>query len=184
MLKNLKIISFVLLGLMISIFAVACGSKPAEKSCEVAEKVELSKTVLSEVEFENADTVKIKQDCDEVVVSGTIEKMSDSQKATYGVEEVTHVAVVKFVFDKERTLESFEIKGNTTKVFSTDETVENYTGKLSELLDNEAGEDAFTTLILSAHTKNYELKSVYTDGTESLIKLKIEATLANANAEW
>ena len=149
----------------------------------MAEKVELSKVTLGEVEFENADTVTLKQDCDDVTVSGKIDAMSESQKNAYGVEGVTHVVGVKFTFDKERTLSKFEIKGNITKVFSDDSTDENYVGSLTSLLDNESGEDAYTYLVLSANTKNYTLKAVYTDDTESVITVKIDATLATASAE-
>ena len=109
--------------------------------------------------------------------------MSESQKSAYGVEEVTHVAVVKFVFDKEKTLSSFKIKGNTTKVFSDDNTEDNYVGSLTDLLDSETGEDAYTYLILSANTKDYTLTAKYNDDSESVIKVKITATLANATAE-
>ena len=126
----------------VMICAVACGNKKENKNCDVAEKVELGKATISEVEFENADTVKLKQDCDTVVVSGTIDAMSTSQKNVYGVEEVTHAVVLKFTFDKERTLSSFEIKGEKVKVFGADDSVENYSGTLTDILDNEAGEDA------------------------------------------
>jgi hypothetical protein len=69
------------------------------------------------------------------------------------------------------------------KVFATDKNVEGYVGSISELLDNDPGEDAFCYLVLSANTKEYDISSRYTDGTESVISLKIEATLSSANAE-
>lgn len=184
--KVFKFSVIVVFALVLTFSLVACGKNgggDTGKECSVAEKVELGKTMLGEVEFENSDEVELKQDCETVTISGTIDAMSDSQKSAYGVEDVTHVAVVKFVFDKERTLSSFEIKGNTTKVFSDDETKENYVGSLTELLDNEAGEDAYTYLVLSANTKEYTLTTVYTDDTESVISLKINATLATATAE-
>ena len=84
---------------------------------------------------------------------------------------------------KERTLKTFEIKGNVTKVYSTDNTVENYTGTLTELLDSSEDEDAYTKLVLSANTKEYELTAIYTDGTTSEISIDISATLAEASAE-
>lgn len=185
--KLLKFAMMFTFVFMLSFSLVACGNsnndKDDDKNCSVAEKVELGKVTFNEVEFENAETVKLEQECDEVEIKGTIEAMTASQKSAYGVEDVTHVAVVKFTFDKERTLSSFEIKGNTIKVFATDSTVENYTGSLTDLLDNESGEDAYTYLVLSANTKNYELKAKYTDDTESVIKVEIEATLATASAE-
>lgn len=183
--KILKFSFILAFAFLITFSLVACGKSGGEggKECSVAEKVELGKTMLGEVEFENSDEVELKQDCGTVTISGTIDAMSDSQKSAYGVEDVTHVAVVKFMFDKERTLSSFEIKGNTTKVFSDDDSKENYAGTLTDLLDNESGEDAFTYLILSANTKEYTLTTVYTDDTESVISLKINATLATATAE-
>ena len=185
--KFIKNAFMFMLVVLMGVAVVACGKKDDKSGdgdkCSVAEEVELGSVVFGEVEFANADTVKIKQDCDEVEITGTIEKMSDSQKNVYGVEDVTHVAVVKVVFDKERTLESFELKGGLIKVFGSDDTVENYAGTLSSLLDNESGEDAYTNLILSAHTKEYKLTAKYSDGTESVIELEIKATLASANAE-
>ena len=183
--KIIKSASVLMFVLFMAVAVVACGNskdKDNVEECTVEESVELGKVVFGEVEFENADTVKLEQDCDEVEITGKIESMSESQKNVYGVEDVTHVAVVKVIFDKERTLESFEIKGNVTKVFGADETVENYAGSLSSLLDNESGEDAYTHLILSAHTKEYKLTARYSDGSESVIKINIEATLATANA--
>ena len=178
--NKLKYAFSVLCALLMSTILVACGNNDCSK---VAEKVSLSKAIYSEVEYENADTVKLEQDCDVVEIKGVIEAMSNSQKSTYGVDDVTHVVVVKFEFDKERTLECFEIKGDTTKVYSTDSSVENYVGTLTELLDNETSEDAYTNLILSANTKNYKLTAKYTDDTISEIEIKITATLATAESE-
>ncbi len=179
-----SIVSFAFI-LLIAFSFVACGNKNKsdDKNCDISEKVTLEKVVLGEVEFENAETVKLEQNCDEVKVTGTINAMSDSQKSAYGVEDITHVVALKFKFDDKRTLKTFEIKGNTTKVYSTDNTLENYVGSLTDLLDNESDEDAFCKLILSANTKEYKLKSTYTDGTTSVIELDIEATLATASAE-
>lgn len=171
------ILSFLLM--IITVSFVACG----QNKKTVAEKITLDKTVLSEVEFENSDKVKLKQNGSEVVVSGEIESMSAAQKSTYGVDEVTHVIVVKFMFDKERTIDSFEIKGNTTKVYSTDKNDKNYVGSISSLLDNESSEDAFCYLILSANTKNYTLTAKYTDDSTSVIEVKIDATLVTAKAD-
>ena len=91
--------------------------------------------------------------------------------------------VVKFEFDKERTIDSFTIRGDVTKVYSTNKNDENYVGSLSSLLDNKDGEDAYCNLILSANTKEYTLISKYSDDTTSEIKLKINATLVTAVAE-
>lgn len=165
--------------IILSIFIVSCGN---EKS-KTAESVTLDKTVLSEVEFENSDKVKLKQKDDVVEITGEIEAMSASQKSAFGVSDVTHVVVIKFMFDKERTIDSFEIKGDVTKVYSTDKTKENYVGSISGLLDNESGDDAYCYLILSANTKQYTLTSTYTDSTSSKITLNINATLVTANEE-
>lgn len=163
---------------------VACGGKKNDdKKCDVAEKITLAKVTLGEVEFDNADTVKLEQDCASVIVSGKIDAMSASQKNAYGVEDVTHVVSLKFEFDKERTLKTFSLKGNITKVYSTDNSVENYVGSLTDLLDSAEDEDAYTKLVLSANTKEYELTAIYTDGTTSKIELEISATLATAEAE-
>ena len=162
--------------LFLAIGAVACG----QQKCSVAEKVSLTSAVLGEVEFSNADTVTLSQDCENVTIGGTIQKMSTSQTNAFGDPNVTHSVVLKFEFDKERTLSSFEIKGSKTKVFATDSSVENYSGSLTDLLDSGAGEDAYTNLVLSAQTKSYTLTTKYTDNTESVINVKINATLANA----
>ena len=177
--KNmLKSIFIIFLGL-ISFICVACEKKDINQN----EKISLAKTILGEVEFENSDKVKIAQNKNEWVVSGEIETMSFAQKSSFGVDDVTHVVVLKFEFDKERTIDYFEIKGETVKVYSTDKNEQNYVGSISDLLDNDEGEDAFCYLILSANTKNYELTSRYTDGVESVMKLVIDATLSTSIAE-
>ncbi len=178
--KVIKNFSIFALVFGIAVFSCACslGGK-----CEFAEKVELTSAVLSEVEFENADTVTLKQDCENVSIGGSIAAMSQAQKNAYGNSEVGHVVVLKLVFDKERTLDGFEIKGEQTKVFGNDSTVENYVGTLSSILDNESGEDAYVNLILSAATKNYELVAKYTDESTRKINISIEATLVEAAAE-
>ena len=177
--KIIKRVLSVLLVFMASFSLVACG----ENDCKVKETVTLAKTVLGEVEIENSESVTLKQDCEKVVVGGQIEAMSLAESSEFGKEDVTHVVVLKFEFDKEKTVDSFEIKGEITKVYSTDEKDENYVGSITELLDNEADEDAFTYLVLSANTKEYTLTSEYTDGTTSTIKVVIDATLVSAKTE-
>ena len=178
--KNLlKMATSVFLMIMLAFGLVACGSN----DCKVKETVTLAKTVLGEVEFENGDKVTLKQECDMVVIGGNIDAMSAAELSEFGVEDVSHVVVLKFMFDKEKTIDSFEIKGGVTKIYSTDETNENYVGSITDLLDNEADEDAFAYLVLSANTKEYTLTSGYTDGTSSVLKVVIEATLASAKAE-
>lgn len=177
--KNItKYITSVLM-IILSIFIVSCG----QDKLKVGETVSLDKTVLSEVEFENSEKVKLKQMDSEFEISGEIEAMSLSQKSAFGVNDVTHVVVIKFMFDKERTIDTFEIKGDVTKVYSTDKTKENYVGSISGLLDNESGDDAYCYLILSANTKTYTLTSTYTDSTSSKITLNINATLVTASEE-
>ena len=177
--KLLKVSTSVFLMIMLAFGLVACGSN----DCKVKETVTLAKTVLGEVEFENGDQVTLKQDCDKVVIGGNIDAMSAAELSEFGVEDVTHVVVLKFMFDKEKTIDSFEIKGAVTKVYSTDETQENYAGSITDLLDNDADEDAFTYLVLSANTKEYTLTSKYTDGTSSVLSVVIDATLVLAEAE-
>lgn len=164
---------------LVSIFLVACK----KESKEYSEKISLAKTMIGEVEFENSDKVKLDDNENEWVVSGEIESMSSAQKSAFGVDSVTHVVVLKFEFDDERTIDYFKIKGETTKVYSTNKDDENYVGSISELLDSESSEDAFCYLILSANTKNYELTAKYTDDVENVINLKITATLVSASAE-
>lgn len=180
--KSLKIISLFMFSFLLAFSLVACGGSQ-KKDDTISEKVELSKVVLNEVEFNNSEAVKLKQEGDEVEITGTIDAMSESQKTTYGVQDVTHVVALKVTFDKEKTLKLFEIKGNTTKVFSENSTDENYAGSLSELLDNESGEDAYTNLVLSANTKEYTLTAKYTDESVSEIEIEIKATLATGEAE-
>ncbi len=148
-----------------------------------AEKITLENTVLNEVEFENSDKTKLESTKDGYKVVGEIESMNPAQKSVFGVEDVTHVIVIRFEFDRERTIDSFTIKGEVTKVYSTDKNDENYVGSLSSLLDNKSGEDAYCDLILSANTKEYMLISKYSDDTISEIKLSIDATLVTAKAE-
>lgn len=170
--RSLALIFFAFL----MVVTCACGSNKNQ----IPEKVELASTMFKEIEFENSDTVKLKQDENEVKITGTINKMSDSQKNVFGVDDVTHVVVLKFTFDRERTISYFKIKGETTKVYSDNSKEAGYTGKLSDLLDNEDNEDAFCYLILSANTKSYELTAKYTDGQVSNVKVEITATLATA----
>lgn len=162
------------------LFCVACGR---QNNCNLAEKVELTSAMLNEVQFENGEDVKLKMDCNTVTIQGKINVMSDSQKNVFGDEDVTHVVVLKFKFDTERTISKFEIKGNKTKVFSDDKNVDNYSGSITELLDSESGEDAYCNLILSANTNQYLLTATYSDGQVSKINVKIVATLATASAE-
>ena len=170
--------------LILSFGFVACGKGSVNsKNGAVAEKIELTKSTLGDVEFENSKETKIKQDGNIFTVSGIIDAMSESQKVEFGNDDATHVVSLKFSFDKERTISSFEIKGEVTKVYADSKDVENYVGSISELLDSEEGEDAFCFLILSAKTPDYKLKATYSDGTESTIELKIVATLATAVAE-
>lgn len=171
--------TFAIFVTIVSICFVACG----KSETKIAEKITLAKTVLSEVEFENSDKVKLEQESSNVVINGEIEAMSKAQSSAFGVSDVSHVVVIKFMFDDERTIDSFEIKGDVTKVYSTDKTQENFVGLLSELLDNEPSEDAYCNLILSANTKNYTLTCKYTDGTTSVINLKIQADLVTAVGE-
>lgn len=168
--------SMVLLMVLIS----ACGNT---RKMAVAEKIELAETVLNEVEFSNSEKVKIENLNDVYSITGEIEALSAAQISAFGLEDVTHAVVVKFIFDKERTIDTFEIKGQLTKVYSTDKNVQNYVGSLSSILDNEEGEDAFCYLILSANTKEYTLTAKYSDSTESTILLKINARLVTAVAE-
>ena len=181
--KKIKNFTVALMVMCICFCVVACGFTPDEEPEKISEKIELSTATLGSVEFKNADTVKLSQDDDEVKVSGTITAMSDAEKSAYGVSEVTHAVTLKLTFDKEKTISSFKIEGDVIKVFSDDKNAENYTGSLTDLLDNEDGDDAFCYLILSANTKSYTLTATYSDKTSSVIKLKIDATLATAVAE-
>lgn len=165
---------------VVSVCAISCGNNT--NKCDVAEKVKLTKVVFNEVEFENAEAVKIKQECDRVEISGTVEAMSASQKNVFGDESVTHVVALKFEFDKERTLSKFEIKGNLTKVYSTNVADEHYVGSISDLLDNEKSEDSYTNLILSAGTESYTITSTYSDGSKSVVIVNMNVTLATAQA--
>lgn len=177
--KKLTKIIFCFALAMLTIVCIACGSEMRK----TAEKFTLAKTVLNEVEFENSDKVKLEQDGDEIKVTGEIEAMSSAQKSEYGVDNVTHVVVVKIMFDDEKTIDSFMIKGNVTKVYSTNKEDEFYVGSISSLLDNKDSEDAFCYLILSANTKEYNFVAKYSDGTVSNLNLKIEASLVTAKVD-
>ncbi len=185
--KILTRLSMFMFVICLSFVLVSCGKSNGNNNQNgggaTAEKVSLSKVMLEDVEFENSKETKIKQENGEIEVSGTIDAMSKSQKLKYGDENVTHVVALKFSFDKERTLSKFEIEGKQTKVYSTDKNTQNYVGSITDLLDSEDGEDSFCYLILSAETEEYKFVSTYTDGTESKVKLEIEATLATATVE-
>ena len=82
--NKIKIIIGLFLAI-VSICFVACGKN--EKA--TAEKITLDKTILSEIEFENSDKVKIKQNGNSVLVFGEIEAMSPAQKNAYGIDHVS-----------------------------------------------------------------------------------------------
>ena len=177
-----SISTFVLLFAMCFAF-VACGSEGRGNNKTVGESVELSSAMLGEIQFDNSDTVRIEQNERDVKISGKIDAMSKSQKNAFGVDDATHVVALKLTFDKERTIASFKIQGDIIKVYSDEKNVDNYVGSISDLLDNESGEDSYCNLILSANTKEYKLITEYSDGHESVLNLKIEATLASSSAE-
>ena len=183
MLKSLKSVFILLITFALSTCLVACGTTTEKVSSAVSEKIELANATLSDVEFENSDTVRLTKNGNEYVVLGTITAMSDSQKNTFNSSDTTHIVSLKFVFDKEKTISTFKIEGKTKKVFSTDSSVENYAGSITDLLDSDEGEDAYSYLILSANTKNYTLTSTYSDRTTSVINLKIDATLATSTLD-
>ena len=143
--KATKMFIFIIVSVFIS--GVICGcSFNNNLTYKLSEKIELKTVVLNEVEFKNADNVSLNQTYDKVVVGGVVDAMTDAEKAVFGVDDVTHVIAVGLTFDKERTLSYFEIKGNNTKVYSTNSEDENYVGNLTDILDNESGEDASSTL--------------------------------------
>lgn len=180
--KIINNLSLSVLLAIVFIMACACGNLGGQ-DCATAEKVKLQNVVLNEVEFTNSDTVTLIQECDDVRIGGTISAMTDAQKNVYGTNDVTHVVALNVLFDKERTLSYVELKGNVTKVYSTNSEDANYVGKLTDLLDNESGEDAFSNIILSANSKNYTITAKYTDGHSSTINIIINATLVTAEAE-
>ena len=143
--RNILKTSIFLFICFLSIVCVSCKNQDGK----TAEELSLAKTVLREVEFENSEKVELVQDENVFVVSGEVESMSSAQISAFGVNDVTHVVVFKFLFDKERTIDYFKIEGNTTKVYSTNKNDANYVGTISELLDSDASEDAFCYLILS-----------------------------------
>ena len=173
LIKNIAI----LVSIFISFNFVACG----EKKTVIAEKLTLAKTMIGEVEFQNGDGVKIEQEENKWIIDGKIEVMSDAQKAAFGSQDATHVFVVKLLFDKERTIDYLKIKGEITKVYSTDKNDEGYVDSISNILDNEDGEDAFVYLILSANTKSYGLDVKYTDGKSVELEIDVKAMLVTAS---
>ena len=183
MIKSLKSIFMLVMTIIFSACFVACGTTTENVNKGVSEKIELATATLSDVEFENSDTVKLTKNGNEYTVSGTITAMSDSQVNAFNSSDTTHIVSLKFIFDKEKTISSFKIEGKSKKVFSTDSNVENYAGSITDLLDSEDGEDAYSYLILSANTKEYTLTSTYSDKTTSVIKLKINATLATSTMD-
>ena len=180
--RILKLCTFLSIVTILCFGLIACNFTNTDNanSKKLNETIELSTTTLGDVEFENSDTVELEKKDNDYIVKGSINAMSESQKIEFGVEEVTHSISLKLTFDKKKTISSFEIIGNTTKVYSDSKDVENYVGSISDLLDNEDGEDAYCYLVLSANTKDYKFKIHYTDHTTNEINLKINATLATA----
>ena len=174
--KIFKILSVAIL-IVFGMGVVACDNKENV----VAENISLSNAMIGEVEFQNSEDLKLDQDDGEWVVDGGIEAMTDAQKAAFGSSDVTHVVVLKLLFDKERTIDYLKIEGSVTKVYSTNKEDGGYIGSISSILDNDDGEDAFTYLILSANTKKYDLTIKYTDGVISNLKIEIKAMLVSAN---
>lgn len=176
-----------MLLLVVCVGFVGCDKTASEKnndnSQKIAEKIELSSATLGDVEFDNAKTVKLDKSGNTFTVSGTVPAMSKSQILAFGVQDVTHCFVIKLTFDKEKTISTFSIKGNTEKVYSVDSKVNNYVGSISDLLDSEDGEDAFCYLVLAANTEKYEFTATYSDKTTSHITLKVTATLATAEED-
>ena len=164
---------------LVLVVCTACGGN----SNAFPERVELSSALVSEIEFDNDESVSLEQNKNQIKISGTINAMSKSQKHAFGNDEVTHVVVLKLTFDKERTLSYFKISGKTTKVYSDDNTVPGYSGKITDLLDSEDGEDAYCNLVLSANTSSYDALIKYTDGQEVNLSIEIVATLATASAQ-
>ena len=185
--KYLKQILTLSIALMFCMCLIACGNQNNNNNNNnntvIAEKIELSTATLDDIEFENDENSKINKEGNTYKVSGTIAAMSESQKTAFGVDDVTHVVSLKFIFDKEKTISTFKIQGETTKVFSVEENVENYVGSITDLLDSEENEDAYCYLILSANTSKYTFTATYSDKTSSIVKLDINATLATANID-
>lgn len=188
--KKLKQFTVAFLVLFVCFAFVGCnevanpsGGDPNGQTKQIAEKFELGKTTLGSVEFENDEEVKISNNNETYEISGTIPAMTDAEKQAFGVDDVTHTVALKLTFDKEKTLSECKIQGNTTKVFSDNKDAENYVGSLTDLLDNESNQDAFCYLVLSANTKEYTITATYTDKTTSVLKLKINATLATATVD-
>ena len=173
--KNFK---FIILLLICVLCSFGCSENSSPNA--FAEDIELVDCMIDEFEFENADTVDLCKTENGWVVSGSIDPMTPSQISAYGKENVKHIISIKFAFDKERTIDAFKIESEeNTQVYSTDEDVTNYVGSISDLLDNESGEDAFCYLVLPANISEYTFSATYTDSTTAQIKLIIDAELKN-----
>lgn len=175
------IISLSLILMVFCSFALCVGCGKNQNNNEEKEKIELSDVYIGEISFENSKNVKLDEKDDTYVVSGKIDAMSKSQKNAFGDDNISHVVALKLTFNKEKTISKVVIKGNKTKTYSSDENDADYAGKLTDLLDNEEGEDAYCNLVLAASTKQYEIICSYSDKSESTVKLKIEASLVTVN---
>lgn len=179
--KNFKYLTICCLLFCFTLFVVSCsGASPKSSNESVAEQVSLTQANIDEILFENSNSVNLEQDDRLFKINGIIDEMSLAQKNAFGVQDVTHVFVLKYIFDKERTISKFEISGDITKVYSVEKNVKNYVGSISDLFDNDDGEDAYTNLILSANTKKYTIVSTYSDGSNSQIEIYVDATLASS----
>lgn len=172
-----KLLITLCLAVTMFVFVSCGGATPKSPNETMAEKIELSTATIGEINFENSKLTSISQNEREFTVTGSIEQMSLEQQNAFGDKAVKHVVVLKYIFDKERTIDEFEIAGKNTKVYSTDKSVKNYVGSITDLLDNDDGEDAYTNLILSAETKEYIITAKYSDGEISKATIKIQATL-------
>ena len=181
--KIFKITLSIIKSFVVGDLLIGCGNSGDQqqtnfqnKAAAIAENVELSSAVLGEIEFENASTVNLNKNGNQINITGRVDAMSAAQKNAFGDDSITHVVVLKFTFDTEKTVSSFELKGNVTKVFSTNESDEISPYPTVVIV-------AYCYLILSAGTSQYTLKTKYTDETTSTVIVNMNATLTTANAE-
>ena len=91
--KILKGLAFLSLAFFMCFGLIACQQTKSENQnsngSKVSETIELGTATLGDVEFENADTVELKNENGQYNVTGTITAMSESQIIAFGVQDVT-----------------------------------------------------------------------------------------------
>lgn len=171
--KYVKNLLVLFLGFVLC-FSVSCK----HNNDKVYEKFELSYAKIDGVEFKNSETIELKQNEKQIVVSGIIDEMTQAEKEVFYDKDATHIFVLKIKFNKDKKLSKFVLNGSDKKVYSNNDKEDGYVGSIDELLDSKENEDEFVNLILSANISKYVFDVVYEDGESIQFELLVKAAIA------